>query len=301
MARSLPPLAALRAFEAAARHLSFTWAAAELGMTQAAVSYQIKVLEERVGSPLFRREKRGVALTAAGAQLSAEASAAFDRLAAAYAAVQGSTSGVLLISAIPTFATNWLARHLGSFQVAHPEIAVQLNTTRQIADFTREPLDVALRAGEGHWPGLTAHPLVPLDFTPMLSPALLERVGFALHTPEDLLRFPLVNPTDPWWNLWFRHAGVRREGFDEDNGSKMGSQDLEAIAAVAGHGVALLTPFFYAEQKRAGQLVQPFDILCPIARAYYLVYPTARRNVPKIRAFREWLLPHFAEPSPEHA
>lgn len=297
MSRTLPPLAALRAFEAAARHLSFTRAAAELGMTQAAVSYQIKLLEERVGAPLFRRERRGVALTETGHHFAVECSAGLDRLAAAYADARGTSAGILTISAIPTFATHWLARHLGTFQMAHPNLAVRLESSRRVVDFGREPVDLALRAGQGDWPGLCAHPLIPGDFTPMLSPSLVERIGGLPRSPSDLLEFPLVDPTDPWWNLWFEHAGIRREGFDVDNGAKMGSQDLEAIAAIAGHGVALLTPFFYRDELAAGRLVQPFPDLYPINRAYYLAYPASRRNVPKIRLFRDWLLRHFPEPS----
>ncbi|WP_182085423.1 LysR substrate-binding domain-containing protein [Aureimonas sp. ME7] len=297
MARSLPPLSALRAFEAAARHLSFTRAGEELGMTQAAVSYQIKVLEERVGNPLFQRAKRGVALTPDGSRFAGECTKALDRLAAAFADLQDSSAGILSISSVPTFASYWLARHLGSFQILHPETAVQLTSTRAIVDFEREPVDLAIRAGDGNWRGLTAHLLVPVDFTPMLSPALAQRFGGIPQKPCDLLRFPLTNAAHPWWKLWFDMVGVASSEAPKERGSDFGSQDLEAMAALAGQSASLLTPLFYADEVAAGRLVQPFEALYPIDRGYYLVYPEARRNVPKIRAFREWLLPHFPQPS----
>ncbi|SFF15994.1 LysR family transcriptional regulator, glycine cleavage system transcriptional activator [Aureimonas phyllosphaerae] len=297
MARSLPPLSALRAFEAAARHLSFTRAAEELGMTQAAISYQIKLLEERVGAPLFLRGRRQVSLTADGARFSAECTASFERLSAAYADLCGSSAGVLSISSVPTFASYWLARNLGSFQLEHPETAVQLTSTRRITDFEREPVDLAIRAGAGQWTGLTAHLLVAVDYTPMLSPLLAEKLGGMPVTASDLLRFPLVNTTHEWWDLWFSMMSVSQAGCDRRTGPTLGSQDLEAMAAIAGQGVSLLTPFFYRDEVAAGRLVQPFAPLYPIGRGYYFVYPTARRNVPKIRAFRNWILPHFSASS----
>ncbi|WP_019996973.1 LysR substrate-binding domain-containing protein [Aureimonas ureilytica] len=293
MARHLPPLAALRAFEAAARHLSFTRAAEELGMTQAAVSYQIKVLEERVGTPLFLRGRRQIALTAEGARFAAECTSSFERLSAAYDDLRGSAAGMLSISSVPTFATYWLARHLGSFQLEHPETAVQLTSTRHVTDFEREPVDIAIRAGTGSWPGLTAHLLVAVDYTPMLSPDLANRFGGLPKSATELLRFPLVNTTHEWWDLWFSMMGITQQGIDRRSGPTLGSQDLEAVAALAGQGASLLTPFFYADEIAAGRLVQPFRELYPIGRGYYLVYPTARRTVPKIRAFRDWLLSHF--------
>lgn len=295
MSRNLPPLAALRAFEAAARHLSFTKAAAELGMTQAAVSYQIRILEERVGAPLFLRGKRQIALTEAGERLGTDTTSAFDRIADAFEAARGEASGVLTITVIPTFAAGWLARHLYAFQMEHPELAVRLQTTRDIADFERDGVDIAIRGGPRPAASLTVHRLLRADFTPMLNPALEARIGLPLREPADLLHYPLIDPTDPWWNEWFAHTGVERSGFDRDDGHKMGGQDLEAIAAAAGHGVAILTPFFYGEHLASGRLRQPFDILCPTDRAYWLCYPPARRTTPKIRVFREWLLRHFPQ------
>ena len=178
--------AAIRAFEAAARHASFTKAAEELGMTQAAVSYQIKVLEERVGVPLFLRRPRQVVLTEAGRRLAPAVTEAFALMSEAYAAVRTGAQGTLVISTIQTFGSNWLARHLGSFQIAHPSIAVRLDTSSHMVDFAREEVDVGIRSGGGKWPGLAVHMLFRADFTPMLSPKLADSIG-GVKEPADLL------------------------------------------------------------------------------------------------------------------
>jgi LysR family glycine cleavage system transcriptional activator len=287
----LPPLAALRAFEAAARHLSFTKAAAELAMTQAAVSYQIKVLEERVGSPLFLRRPRQVSLTESGQVLAVAATDAFRRIAEAYETARTGGQGTLSISTIPTFAANWLALHLGAFQVEHPKIAVRIETSDQLADLARDNIDVAIRSGAtGRWPGLEAHHLFRETFTPMLSPALAESIG-GVHAPADLLRLPIIGPSDEWWRIWFRKAGIDAD--DELAArprTQFGSQAYEGRAAVAGLGVGILTPAMFSQELAAGSLVQPFDILGDYDHSYWLVHEAGRKSVPKIRAFRDWLL-----------
>jgi LysR family glycine cleavage system transcriptional activator len=293
MPNRLPPLAAIRAFEAAARHLSFTRAAEELGMTQAAVSYQIKVLEERVGSPLFVRRPRQVSLTEAGLRLAAAATEAFRILADGYDAARKDAFGVLTVSTILTFAANWLSRHLGAFQMANPSLAVRLDTSTHMVDFQRETIDVAIRAGAGNWPGLAMHKLFPAVFTPMLSPKLAASIG-GVHEPSDILKLPIVDPTDPWWRQWFREAGVSVEDFEKRPGNRLGAQLYEANAAMAGLGVAILTPAFFAPELANGTLVQPFDIVGDDGDAYWLVYPEPRRNVPKIRIFREGSLAEVA-------
>src|SRR5262245_6297970 len=175
----LPPFPAIRCFEAAARRQSFTRAADELGMTQAAVSYQIKLLEERLGGPLFLRGARGVTLTETGRRLAPAVIDAFTALRTAFAATRDTAEGVLNISATTTFASNWLAQRLGSFQIAHPQIAVRLDVSGRLIDFSREEFDIAIRTrtGPGEWPGLTVHRLMEDEYTPMLSPALLARSG----------------------------------------------------------------------------------------------------------------------------
>lgn len=294
MASQLPPLAALRVFEAAARLLSFTKAGEELGMTQAAVSYQIKVLEERFGAPLFIRRPRQVALTESGRRLAPAVSEAFEALATAFADARGSVEGVLSISSIPTFAAQWLAQRIGSFQIAHPTLAVRLYADPTTADLSRQEIDVGIRSGHGNWPGIVAHKLIDVSFTPMLSPALLED-GKAISTPEDLLGFRILSPGDPWWKYWFSAAGVTSVSLKGMQETRFGAQSLEAAAALAGNGVAILTPAFYRTDIALGRLVQPFDLVCEDGRAYWLVYSERRRNVPKIRAFRDWLLAEVSE------
>ena len=175
--RTLPPLAAVRVFEAAARHENFTAAAAELGMTQAAVSYQIKLLEERLGVPLFRREKRRVMLTDAGRRAAAPVSRAFDAIDGAFADLRAEDEGLLTVSTSNTFANTWLAWRLGGFQMAHPGAAVRLLTSDVLVDFAASEVDVAIRAGVGGWPGLAADLLMDVDFTPMCSPGFLRAHG----------------------------------------------------------------------------------------------------------------------------
>ncbi|MGH7187198.1 MAG: LysR family transcriptional regulator, partial [Pseudomonadota bacterium] len=167
---NLPPLSAIRAFEAAARLGSFTKAAGELGMTQAAVSYQVKLLEDRDGAPLFLRQPRGVALSEAGRRLASPATEAFQRLRAAFAALHETSAGVLSVTSIQTFCANWLAPRLGGFQMAHPDIAVRLESAGRLVDFAREDFDLGIRGGAGNWPGLKTHLLMPIEFTPLCSP-----------------------------------------------------------------------------------------------------------------------------------
>ena len=289
----LPPLPAIRVFEAVARHLSFTKAAQELGMTQAAASYQIKVLEERIGAPLFLRRPKQIELTEPGQRLAPAVSEAFAILGQAYAAARGGADGLLCVTTVLTFASNWLAQHLGSFQLAHPALAVRLDTSSRLTDFAREDVDLAIRSGGGKWPGLESHKLLDADFTPMLSPKLAASIG-GVNKPADLLRLPILDPGDIWWTQWFEAAGVTGHDLAKRPGSSMGAQAYEANAAMAGHGVAILTRALFKAELADGRLVQPFDVVGDDGHAYWLVYPTARRNVPKIRAFRDWILAEIA-------
>jgi LysR family glycine cleavage system transcriptional activator len=289
----LPPLQAIRVFEAVARHLSFTKAAQELGMTQAAARYQIKVLEERVGAPLFLRRPKQIELTEPGQRLAPAVSEAFSILGQAYAAARGGADGLLCVTTVLTFASNWLAQHLGSFQLAHPALAVRLDTSARLTDFAREDVDLAIRSGAGKWPGLEAHKLLDADFTPMLSPKLAASIG-GVKEPADLLRLPILDPGDIWWSQWFEAAGVTGHDLAKRPGSSMGAQAYEANAAMAGHGVAILTRALFKNEIADGRLIQPFDLVGDDGHAYWLVYPTARRNVPKIRAFRDWILAEIA-------
>jgi LysR family glycine cleavage system transcriptional activator len=291
------PLNALRVFEAVARLGSFTRAGDELGMTQTAVSYQIKLLEENVGEPLFLRKPRQIALTDAGERLLPKVAEAFVLLNEAMTEARGEIQSTLLINTIATFASHWLARRLGSFQLAHPAIAVRLSTSETIIDFSREAVDVAIRSGTGDWRGLCADKLIETSFTPMLSPKLAESIG-GIHRPEDLLKLRIMDPSDPWWKQWFAEAGVEDLGLEARPRSQYGAQAFEASAAVAGQGVAILTPDFYADEIAQGRLYQPFELTCRDGRGYWLVYAESRRNVPKIKAFRNWILDEIRRPAP---
>jgi LysR family glycine cleavage system transcriptional activator len=295
----LPPLASVRVFEAAARHLSFTKAAAELGMTQAAVSYQIKQLEDRCGTPLFRRLTRRLELTETGLRLAGPVGEALGRLADAFAAVRTGEESVLKITTMHTFASNWLVPRLGRFERLHPKLAVWLDTSVRVVDLLAEEVDVAIRVGHGDWPGLMAERLMPVALVPMASPALIASIG-GVETPADLKRLPLFREDDDAWEAWFALAGhpvppgVAR-------GARLDNQQMLGNAAVAGQGVALLNPSFFADDLASGRLVQPFPHRLYSRRSYFLAYPKIRRDQPKIRAFRDWILAEYAAETAEAA
>ncbi|MEA3053460.1 MAG: LysR family transcriptional regulator, glycine cleavage system transcriptional activator [Sphingomonadales bacterium] len=293
--RHLPPLPSVRVFEAAARHENFTLAAGELGMTQAAVSYQIRLLEDRLGLPLFVRSKRRVTLSEAGRRLAPVVSDAFDRLGEGFSDLVDEDESMLAISTAQTFASNWLAGHLGAFQVARPELAVRLQTSNGLVDFARDEADVAIRMGEGQWPGLRRHFLFHHHFTPMCTPDFRDR--HALREPHDVLRVPRLTPDDEWWELWLSAAGVALPA-ERIPGIRLDSQATEGQAAMAGHGLGMLTPMFWKAELAAGRLVQPFALIACERRAHWLVYPEHKRGRAKIRAFRDWLLAEIAAEAP---
>ncbi len=294
---ALPPLAAIRAFEAAARQGSFTAAGAELGMTQAAVSYQIKVLEDRAGLPLFHRKARGVTLTAEGARLAERAGEAFEILRQAFAELQRSRDETLVISVLPTVAQQVLAPRLGSFQIAHPAITTRVEVESRVVDLAAGEATVAIRAGRGGWPGLAEHHLMQGSYAPMISPAFMARHGRP-DRPADLLALPRIDAADEGWAGWFRAAGVEPPGAHTGGGTLFGTQSLTAQAAIAGHGACLLNPRLFRAELARGDLIQPFDIVWTEDFSMYLVYPERRRNVPAIRAFRDWLLAEMRESGP---
>jgi LysR family glycine cleavage system transcriptional activator len=293
LSTKLPPMSAVRVFEAAARHQSFTRAAEELGMTQAAVSYQIKMLEDRISAPLFVRLPRQVTLTAKGRQLAPSVTEAFEALRAAFAGVEEAAQSVLSLSTLTTFAANWLVPRLGRFQQLHPNIAVQIDVSGQVVDFGQSEFDLAIRSGDGNWPGLEAHLLFPNLFTPVCSPEIIR--GIALKEPSDILKFPIISPNDPWWRDWFAAAGVQNFDPSQRPDTYLGAQQqLEGMAAMAGQGFALINPYFFPGDLAAGRLVQPFDLLATSGRSYWLVYPKARRRSAKIEAFRDWVISEVA-------
>ena len=288
-------MAAIRAFEAAARTENFTAAAAELGMTQAAVSYQVKSLEERLGAPLFLREKGRARLTPLGARLLPALSGAFDAIEAAFASHRQEDESLLTISTTHTFANTWLAWRLGAFQMEHTDLAVRLTTSNELCDLRGGDADVAIRAGGGNWEGLEEYRLFESSFTPMASPECIaeveRRLGRKLD-PRDIPHQHLINPGDDWWQQWFSDNGVPAdEAVLKRPGIRLENQANEGHAAMAGQGFALLTPLLWKGDVAAARLSMPFpDRVSARGWAYWLVYPKERRMVPKVKRFREWLL-----------
>ena len=297
--RRLPPLAAIRAFEAAARTENFTAAAAELGMTQAAVSYQVKSLEERL-APLFVREKGRARLTPLGARLLPSLSGAFDAIETAFASHREEDESLLTITTTHTFANTWLAWRLGRFQMEHTDLAVRMTTSNEVCDLRGGEADIAIRGGGGGWAGLEEHRLFEVTFTPMASPeciaAVERKLGRKLE-PRDLPDQNLISPGDDWWQQWFADNGVPAdEAVLRRRGIRLENQSNEGHAAMAGQGFALLTPLLWKGDIAAGRLCRPFPERVSVRGwSYWLVYPTERRMVPKVKRFREWLLAEMAK------
>lgn len=297
MPRPLPPLNALRAFEAAARHLSFTRAADELRVTQAAVSHQVKALEARLGVKLFRRLPRGLLLTEEGHSLLPDLRDGFDRLAQAVERVARGGHGALTISLLTTFAVGWLVPRLPQFQAMHPTIDVRLTTTGRLIDFAVEDVDVAIRYGVGGWRDLRLDKLFDDVLTPLCGP----RFKGKLRRPEDILSVPLLHEHDgPYdWPVWFRTMNLPLE--KAKKGPGFDSTRVAVHAAMAGAGVAIGAPFLFSDELASGTLSQPFPDVVPNGKAYWLVSPEATADRPKIKAFREWILAEVAAFTPLQA
>ncbi len=288
------PLNAMRVFEAVARHGSFTRAAEELGMTQTAVSYQIKLLEENLGEPLFLRQPRQIVKTDVAERILPNVMQAFDLLNEAASLARQASNETLTIRSAPTFGSHWLSKHLGAFQLQHPSIAVRLTRGSVLTDFRSDAADVAIRWGDGPWPGLECHLLGRFIYAPMLSPELAERLGHN-PKPEDLLSIPIIGSSDQCWVEWFAEADVANPDLSRHRAHEYVEQDLCAHAALAGSGVAILDRIYFYDEIQAGRLVEPFDIYCSKGRGVWLVHPPGRRNVPKVKAFREWLLKNVSD------
>jgi LysR family glycine cleavage system transcriptional activator len=289
MTRRLPPLNALRAFEAAARHLSFTRAADELHVTQTAISHQIKGLEERLGVRLFRRLPRGLLLTEEAQRFLPPVRDAFDQIAAAAERlVAVGSSGTLTVSVLPSFASKWLVPRLGRFRAAHPDLDLRISATSQLVDFARDDVDVGIRMGRGVYPGLRVERLFGEALVPVCSPRLLEG-AHPLRRPEDLVHHVLLHDEDATgWELWLELAGV--SGISTRRGPIFTDSGMVVQAAAEGQGVALARRVLAAGDLAAGRLIQPFDVIIPHDLAYYLVCPEATADRAKIAAFRSWLL-----------
>lgn len=294
---ALPPLSAVRVFEAAARLEHFSAAAKELGMTQAAVSYQIKLLEERLGASLFHRVGRRVALTDRGRALAPQIIRAFDDMRTAFASFRAEESAVLTISSASSAASLMILPRLAEFQARHPDLAVRLEATDRVVDFARDGVDVAVRGGRGDWPGLDSTLVLRQRIAPCCSPAFLDRHG-PITEAEQLLHLPLLTPEDLWWRNWFGAMDVAFDGGALRGGIALGSQHMEGRAAIAGQGVAIVNPQLWRNEFAAGLLVEPVASHVIDPYSFWVVHPPLSRNVPKVKAFREWMVDCFAEGGP---
>jgi LysR family glycine cleavage system transcriptional activator len=295
MARRLPPLNALRAFEAAARHLSFTKAAEELNVTQAAVSHQVKALEQHLGLKLFRRLNRALLLTEQGQVCLATAREAFDRIAETAERLRASDArGTLTVSLLPSFAAKWLVPRLGRFRQAHPDIDVRVAPDERLVDFARDDVDVGIRYGDGRYPGLNTIRLLEEEVFPVCSPAL-GTADHPIRTPADLTHHTLLHDEGhDGWRTWLLAADLPE--IDPTRGPIFTDSSNLVQAAVEGQGVALARGALAAADLAAERLVRPFAFSLPGAYAYYIVCPKATAETPKVKAFTTWLLAEAQAP-----
>lgn len=299
MARQLPPLNSLRAFDAAARHLSFTKAADELHVTPAAVSQQIKVLEDYYGVRLFRRLTRALMLTDAAQAALPSLREGFDKLAEAAEKLKAhEAGGILTISVPPSFGAKWLVPRLDRFRTAHPEFDLRIDANDELVGF--DDVDVALRYGRGDYENLHVERLMSEVAFPVCSPALLDGPD-PLRGPNDLshhtllhVQWKMESDAAPNWRMWLRAAGV--EGVDPERGPRFSIEGMVVQAAIEGHGVALASGSLVADDLKAGRLVRPFaPTVCEAtAFSYYIVYPLANATNPKVMAFRQWIVDEVA-------
>jgi LysR family transcriptional regulator, glycine cleavage system transcriptional activator len=287
----LPSLNGLRAFEAAARHLSFTRAAAELNVTQTAISHQIRRLEEQLGLRLFIRRSRALLLTREAQEYLPAVRAAFEDLRLATERLQRPEKAQLLtVSTIASLAAKWLLPRLAGFQEAHPGIEVRISTSNHLVDFRREEVDVAIRYGRGRWPGLDARWLMAEDIFPVCSPTLLQGPK-PLRTPQDLARHTLIHASTSRedWQLWLTAAGLPK-ALAARPGLTFDLSLMALQAAVDGLGVALGRSAYVEADIAAGRLVVPFDVKLPAEAGFYVVAPQETAETPKIALFRDWLI-----------
>ncbi len=305
MSRHLPPLNGLRAFEAAARHLSFAKAAEELNVTPAAVSQQVKGLEAFYGVKLFRRLTRALILTDAGQAALPTLREGFDKLAEAASRIATHQSNsVLTVSVTPSFGAKWLVPRLERFSSAHPEFDVRIDASEALTNFAADDVDVAIRYGSGDYEGLHSTCLMADAAFPVCSPALLGGPR-RLCTPDDLRQHTLLhvqwkmqNELQPNWGMWLKTAGI--EGIDVSRGPRFSYEGLCVQAAVEGMGVALALHSLVGDDLKAGRLVRPFppSVIDATKFCYFLVCPQAHVEIAKVKSFREWLLleTHNSEP-----
>jgi LysR family glycine cleavage system transcriptional activator len=293
MARRLPPLNGLKAFEAAARSGSFTRAAEELNVTQGAVSHQVKALEDTLGLKLFQRQRQRVLLTEAGRDYLTVIRDAFDQIAVGTESLlRRQESGVLTVSTSPDFAAKWLVNRLSRFSEQHPDVDLRISATTHYIDFARDDVDVAIRHGDGNWPGLEVQRLYSERLFPVCSPKLVAGRN-RIRKAADLLKFPLLRLEDAKnWTRLFEAAGVKA---NVGPGPVLNRASMLIDAAIDGQGIALARTALAAWDIVNGRLVRPIDVSLKMANTYWFVCPKAVSNMPKIAAFRKWVFAEVAE------
>lgn len=300
MSTTLPPLNALRAFEAAGRHLSFSRAAEELHVTPAAVSHQIKGLEQYLGVQLFRRRPHGLLLTEAGQHALPGVSAGFDRLARAVAGLRAAESArPLTVSVAPSFASKWLVPRLEDFRLRYAGTEIRIDATERMVDFRQDDVDLGIRYGSGRYEGLHVERLAAQPVFPVCSPWLVEGDP-PLREPADLRHYTLIHVDwaragikAPDWPSWLASAGV--SGVNARAGPRFAQQSMAVQAAVAGHGVALGSALLVADDLAAGRLVRPFAHALHEEYTYFLVCLPEAAGTERVRMFRDWLFEELAD------
>lgn len=296
MRRRLPPLNALRAFEAAARHESFKAAADEMAVTPAAIGHQIRTLEEHLGVPLFHRHNRAVEMTDAARLILPDLTRSFDLMVDALSTLdQDDGENVISVSTVPSFAVKWLIPRLERFNRAHPELDVRISASMEMVDFARDGIDCAIRFGSGMYPDLKSWKILDDTVLPAASPALLASVG-GIASPAELARLPLIHddslrydPMTPDWRAWLTAVGAE-DAVDWKRGTHFSLADHAVQAAIDGVGVVLTRRSLAAHDLATGRLVTPFGGEQPLSMSYWFVCPPRNANRSRIAAFRDWIL-----------
>lgn len=293
MSRQLPPLNSLRAFEAAARHLSFKKAGEDLHVTASAVSHHIKALEDFLGVPLFLRDGNSLALTPAGQAYMPRVQGAFTELVEATRHVRSRDIDAIRINVPPSFAVKWLIPRLPRFRQRHPGIDLRVSTSAELVDFARTNIDVAIRFGGDAYAGLDSEPCLPVEVFPVCAPRIVT-ADAPLNEPSDLSRHTLLHDdsryadaVNPTWATWLQVAGAR--GVDAGKGLSFWPSHIVINAALDGLGVALAKRIWVQDDLDSGRLIRPFDISLKVAQAYHALYPTGRGNDPRVRIFLDWV------------
>ena len=291
MARRLPPLSALRPFEAAARLESFSRAAEELHLTHGAVSHQVRALEEHLGTPLFARHGKRVALTPAGRTFAERVRSALDELAQAAEGLRVRRDDRLTVSVLPSFASRWLMPRLIRFMDANPGIEVNVVASTALADFRTDEVDVAIRFGPGPWPPLACEVFLDDEYFPVGSPKMKGKLP---KTPRDLLKLGIIREDRDYWKAWFDKAGVPIEEARAARGPTFNDSTYSLQAAARGEGIALARRSIVFEDLERGTLKALFDLTVPSRERYWFVSPRETAELPKVKRFREWVRAELA-------